>query len=145
TQIGSNLAMPLVILGLILGALQLVDLGIILFSLAVLFQLVTLPVEFNASSRALATLADGGYVSSSEIRPIRSVLSAAALTYFAALVTALLQWVYLFTRRGRRGGIRHDRPGTERPQPRPPDGPGGLAGHGQGPVRRRRPGRGHGR
>ncbi|HLS88760.1 MAG TPA: zinc metallopeptidase [Sphingobacteriaceae bacterium] len=102
TQIGSNLAMPLVILGLILGALQLVDLGIILFSLAVLFQLVTLPVEFNASSRALATLADGGYVSSSEIRPIRSVLSAAALTYFAALVTALLQLVYLFTLRGRR-------------------------------------------
>lgn len=102
TQFGSNLAMPLVILGLVLGALHLVDLGIILFSLAVLFQLVTLPVEFNASSRALASLADGGYVSSSEIRPVRSVLSAAALTYFAALVTALLQLVYLFALRNRR-------------------------------------------
>lgn len=102
TQIGSNLAMPMVILGLVLGALQLVDLGIVLFSLAVLFQLVTLPVEFNASSRALASLADGGYVSSSEIRPIRSVLSAAALTYLAALVTALLQLLYLFALRSRR-------------------------------------------
>ena len=69
--------------------------GIVLFSLAVLFQLVTLPVEYNASSRAVATLTNSGMVSGEEERGVRRVLSAAALTYVAALLVSAMQLLRL--------------------------------------------------
>ena len=69
--------------------------GVILFSAAVLFQLVTLPVEFNASSRALRLLQDNGILASDEIGKTRKVLSAAALTYVAGAIGAILQLLRL--------------------------------------------------
>ena len=79
--------------------------GILLFSAVVLFQLVTLPVEFNASKRSLAALEGQGILSDSEIRPVRKVLSAAAFTYVAAAAVAvanLLRLLILFTGGNRR-------------------------------------------
>ncbi|EKP93738.1 zinc metallopeptidase [Thermaerobacter subterraneus] len=102
TQFGSQLAFPLFFLGLILNLASLQNLGILLFSLAVLFQVITLPVEFNASSRALATLAGGGYLRGEEVQGARNVLQAAALTYVAAMVMAVMQLLYLLALRGRR-------------------------------------------
>ncbi|GAB6875841.1 zinc metallopeptidase [Thermaerobacter litoralis] len=102
TQFGSQLAFPLFFLGLIMNWAPLQNLGILLFSLAVLFQVITLPVEFNASSRALATLAGGGYLRGEEVRGARAVLQAAALTYVAAMVMAVMQLLYLLALRGRR-------------------------------------------
>jgi Zn-dependent membrane protease YugP len=102
---GSSLAFPLFFIGLILGrgGLFLMDLGIILFSVAVLFQVLTLPVEFNASSRALQMLEGGGYLSrGQEIAGARKVLSAAALTYLAATAMAVLQLLRLLVLRGSR-------------------------------------------
>lgn len=102
---GSSLAFPLFFIGLILGrgGLFLMDLGIILFSAAVLFQVLTLPVEFNASSRALQMLEGGGYLSrGQEITGARKVLSAAALTYLAATAMAVLQLLRLLVLRGSR-------------------------------------------
>lgn len=88
-NIGSNLAMPLVILGLVLEMFGLCYLGIIAFSLSALFQLVTLPVEFNASNRALAALRESGRFSDTDLSNANKTLRAAALTYVAALATAL--------------------------------------------------------
>ena len=102
TQIGSTLSYPLVLLGLFFGATPLMDLGILLFSLVVLFQLVTLPVEFNASRRALKTLESSYILDSDEVRQSGKVLTAAALTYVAALATALLNLMRLNAIRGRR-------------------------------------------
>ena len=102
TQIGSTLSYPLVLLGLFFGAVPLMDLGILLFSLVVLFQLVTLPVEFNASRRALKTLESSYILDSDEVRQSGKVLTAAALTYVAALATALLNLMRLIAIRGRR-------------------------------------------
>lgn len=102
TNIGSRLFYPVILLGMILGMPQLLDIGIILFSLVVVFQFVTLPVEFNASSRALASLEQLGILGSDELRGSRKVLSAAALTYVAALVTSLLQLIRLLALRNRR-------------------------------------------
>ncbi|MGI5854488.1 MAG: zinc metallopeptidase, partial [Bacillota bacterium] len=80
-----------------------VDLGVILFAAAVAFQLITLPVEFNASNRAMAMLEGHGYLSrGEELQGARKVLSAAALTYIAATAVALLQLVRLLLLRGRR-------------------------------------------
>lgn len=101
-NIGSGAAVPLILIGLFLNMVGLVYLGIILFSLAVLFQLVTLPVEFNASRRALQTLNDTGMVTSEESAGVSKVLSAAALTYVAALLSSLLQLVYFITLAGGR-------------------------------------------
>ena len=70
---------------------MLINLGLLLFSLAAVFQLITLPVEFNASSRALATLENTGYLAPDELGGARAVLRAAALTYVAALIVALAQ------------------------------------------------------
>ena len=95
TRIGSSLAMPLFLIGLILAVEPLVYLGIIFYATAVVFQLVTLPVEFNASNRAMAALNDGGSLSSSELDASRKVLTAAALTYVAALATSLLSLLRL--------------------------------------------------
>jgi Zn-dependent membrane protease YugP len=100
TQIGSWLAWPLLLLGFILGALSLVKLGIILFSVAVLFQIVTLPVEFDASRRAVAILGQHGILTTQELQGTRSVLSAAALTYVAAAAAAVLQLLYFLLRAG---------------------------------------------
>lgn len=106
TQIGSWLAWPLLLLGFILGALSLIKLGIVLFSAAVLFQLVTLPVEFDASRRAVAILGQQGILTQTELAGTRSVLSAAALTYVAAAAAAVLQLLYFLMRAGLLGGRR---------------------------------------
>ena len=95
TRIGSTLAPYLVIAGLIFSFYPLAYAGIALFTLAVLFQLVTLPVEFNASGRALRVLDQQGYLSPEEMDGARAVLSAAAMTYVAAAISSLLQLVRL--------------------------------------------------
>lgn len=90
SNIGSNLAMPLIIIGFILGGSgKLITIGIILFAIAVLFTIVTLPVEFNASSRAIQMLESNGILNYDEINPAKKVLSAAALTYVAAAASAV--------------------------------------------------------
>jgi len=93
--IGSQLAFPLFFLGIILAAPSLVEIGILAFGAAVLFQLVTLPVEFNASNRAIEALEGGGYLLRNEIAPARKVLNAAALTYIAATIMAVMQLLRL--------------------------------------------------
>jgi Zn-dependent membrane protease YugP len=101
-QIGSQAAFPLFRFGLFFNLPGLLDLGILLFGAAVLFQIVTLPVEFNASSRAIALLESGGIISGAEVGPTRQVLSAAALTYVAATAVAVGQLLRLLMLRGRR-------------------------------------------
>jgi hypothetical protein len=96
--IGSNLTWILIIAGALLSISQLYTAAVLLFSGVVLFQLVTLPVEFNASSRAKAALASHGIVSQVELGGVNSVLTAAAMTYVAAALTAVLQLVYFFLR-----------------------------------------------
>ena len=88
-SIGSNLAMPLIILGLVLDMFGLCYIGILAFGLAALFQLITLPVEFNASRRALAALESSGRFSDTDLKNAGKTLRAAALTYVAALAVAL--------------------------------------------------------
>jgi Zn-dependent membrane protease YugP len=94
--IGSQLWIFPAFLGLILGSIGLVNVGLILFLAVVLFQLVTLPVEFDASRRALVALEGGGLLGSTEIDGARAVLRAAALTYVAALVASIGQLIYFF-------------------------------------------------
>jgi len=101
-NIGSSLGFPLAIAGLFLGLPFLVNVGIIFFSLAVAFYIITLPVEFNASSRAIRTIEDTGVLNYDEIDPAKKVLSAAALTYVAAAAVAignLLRLIMLTKRR----------------------------------------------
>jgi Zn-dependent membrane protease YugP len=86
---GSKLAMPLFVIGIFMQAVGLMYAGIILFSAAALFQLVTLPVEFNASSRAVAALEGNAILTSYELQGSKKVLTAAALTYVAALAVSL--------------------------------------------------------
>lgn len=88
---GSKLSWPVIIVGLILSRGPLITAGIILFSFAVVFQIVTLPVEFNASNRAVGILAQTGILQGPEVNQTRKVLSAAALTYVAAAATSILQ------------------------------------------------------
>lgn len=105
TQIGSSLSIPLVLLGYLMGNEPLVNIGILLFSLVTLFQLITLPVEFNASRRALVTLDQYRMVTEEEHQGVRKVLTAAALTYVASLLVSLanlLRLILLF------GGRRRD-------------------------------------
>lgn len=110
TQIGSNLAMPLVLMGILFSFDFLINLGILLFCAVVVFQLLTLPVEFNASRRAIATLsgAEGGYpvLEGPELTGAKKVLSAAAMTYVGALIVALANLLRLLvianSRRSRR-------------------------------------------
>ena len=97
SSLGSDLAWPLLIIGFIFMAQSLILAGIVFFSLAVLFQIVTLPVEFNASSRALQALPASGILSDSEVAGARKVLTAAALTYVAAATAAVLQLCLLYT------------------------------------------------
>ncbi len=96
TQVGSTLSMPLVFLGIILPAFEVfINVGIILFAFVTLFQLVTLPVELNASSRAVKILTAGNYVDDQERQGVKKVLTAAAMTYVAALATSLVSLLRL--------------------------------------------------
>jgi uncharacterized protein len=95
-SIGSSLAFPLIFLGFILGSLGLVNVGLALFTAIVLFQLITLPVEFDASRRALVALNDGGLLTSEELGGAKQVLGAAAWTYVAAFVASVAQLLYFF-------------------------------------------------
>ena len=114
-NLGSRLAMPLILVGLLLGygsemgmggglGELLIDIGLFAFLLAVLFQIITLPVEYNASSRALVQLRELNVLTQDEIPAARSVLSAAALTYVAAAASTVLQFLrlLLITRGNRR-------------------------------------------
>ena len=95
TQFGSMAAMPLLILGLILNTSTLVTIGIAAFGLSTLFQLVTLPVELDASRRALQTIQQNGLLTADEYPMAKKTLTAAALTYVAALATSLAQLLRL--------------------------------------------------
>ena len=92
---GSNLYFPLFLLGLVMSWDPLVNAGIICFGLTLLFALVTLPVEFNASSRAIRALGEGGYLDRDELAGAKAVLDAAALTYVASAISSLLHLVRL--------------------------------------------------
>ena len=96
-NIGAQLSWPLILIGVIIGGMgsPMVSLGILLFSLAVLFQIVTLPVEFNASSRAVRLLDETGILQGEEVGYTRQVLGAAALTYVAAAAGSILQLLRL--------------------------------------------------
>ena len=110
TNFGSKLAMPLILIGLLLGFLGnfsyfLVDLGILCFSLSLVFQLITLPVEFNASRRAMSTIEERELLTPEEQRGAKKTLRAAAMTYVAAVALSLaqlLRLIMLFGGRGRR-------------------------------------------
>ena len=99
---GSNLSWPLILLGVLFGLTKLVDIGIILFTLVLLFQIVTLPVEFNASKRAIGVIRDTGILYGDEITGAKKVLNAAALTYVAGVIATALQVLRLFLLFGRR-------------------------------------------
>lgn len=96
-NIGSRAAFPLIIIGALIGGMgsPLVNIGLILFSLAVIFQLITLPVELNASRRAITLLDQVGILGGQEVDQTRKVLGAAALTYVAALAASVLQLLRL--------------------------------------------------
>lgn len=104
-NIGSMAAWPLILIGLFMNgrtAIFLINLGILLFSAAVLFQLVTLPVEFNASGRAVKALENSGMLYPDEVGSVKKVLSAAALTYVASAAAMILQLLRLIIIGGRR-------------------------------------------
>lgn len=92
---GSKLSWPLILIGLVLGATSFLQIGIWMFVLAVLFQIITLPVEFNASGRAVRLLGDAGILRGEEVDQTRKVLGAAALTYVAAAASSILQLLRL--------------------------------------------------
>ena len=113
TNLGSKLAMPLILIGLLLSYLgnfsyMLVYAGIACFGLSLVFQLVTLPVEFNASRRALAAISSGNLLTEEEQKGARKTLTAAALTYVDATATALAQLLRLLVLFGGRGNRRRD-------------------------------------
>ena len=104
TQFGSAAAFPLIILGLFMNSGIMIDIGILAFGLSTVFQLVTLPVEINASRRALAAIEEGGLLMPDEYPMAKKTLTAAAMTYGAALAVSLAQMlrlVLLFGGRGR--------------------------------------------
>ena len=101
-NIGSNLSWPLFLIGLIFNWQPLITLGIVFFLLTVLFTLITLPVEFNASKRAMTALSSGGYLDADELDGAGRVLKAAAMTYVAAALTAVLQLLRLLALSNRR-------------------------------------------
>ena len=103
TNIGSRMAIPLFLIGFLFTIPGLMDIGIIAFSLAVLFQVVTLPVEFNASNKAVGLLVKANIISDTEeISAVKKVLNAAALTYLAAAAVAVMQLLRLIVLRNRR-------------------------------------------
>lgn len=104
-NVGSKIGIPLAIIGLVIGSMVgrwLFWAGILLYGLVALFQLVTLPVEFNASRRALQTIDDTGMLAGEEYKGARKVLTAAALTYVAALAVSLANLLRLILRNSRR-------------------------------------------
>lgn len=101
TQIGSSIAFPLAILGLVLGFPLLTEVGILLFCAVVIFQLLTLPVEFNASHRAIRTLREDNILDTDELKGAKKVLAAAAMTYVAALLVAFANLLRLLALRDR--------------------------------------------
>ena len=102
-RIGASVVeIPLAFIGLLFSINPLIDIGIWFFSFAVLFQLITLPVEFDASRRALAMVEDYGFLGAEETQMFKKVLSAAAMTYVAAAATAVVQLLRLMALRGRR-------------------------------------------
>lgn len=104
---GSTIAWPLILIGLFVGSGSsslLINLGILAFSLAVLFQIITLPVEFNASGRAIKILGESGLLYPEEIGAARKVLTAAALTYVAGAASAVLQLLRILILTGGRRG-----------------------------------------
>lgn len=103
-QFGSSLSFPLLLIGILFAIPFLAQLGVYLFTGVVLFQLVTLPVEYNASNRAIALLERGAYLTRQEIGGAREVLNAAALTYVAAALTAALNLFRLLLITGMLGG-----------------------------------------
>lgn len=119
TNIGSKLSMPLILVGILLSGYssyavgvgsdigyKIIYLGILLYGLAVLFQVITVPVEFNASHRALAILSDSQLLQQDEVRSARKVLSAAAMTYVAAMAQSLASMLRLIMIFGGRGNGR---------------------------------------
>ena len=102
TRIGSSLGIPLVLLGMVFTWRPLIMVGIVLYALVALFQLLTLPVEFNASRRALQTIESNQFLTEQEYRGAKKVLTAAALTYVAALASALATLLRLLLLAGRR-------------------------------------------
>lgn len=102
---GSWLAWPMIFFGMLIQSMHLMQLGIIAFSALVAFQLITLPVEFNASARAKAVLVKSGVLANrAEAEGVGKVLNAAAMTYVAATVTAIVQLIYFALRAGLLGG-----------------------------------------
>lgn len=101
TRIGSSLGIPLVLLGMVFTWRPLIMVGIVLYALVALFQLLTLPVEFNASRRALQTIESNQFLTEQEYRCAKKVLTAAALTYVAALASALATLLRLLLLAGR--------------------------------------------
>ena len=94
-NIGAKLSWPMILIGLLMGSIGLAKAGVFLFIFVVLFQLITLPVEFNASSRALSILKDKQILIGTELSGAKKVLNAAALTYVAALFSSILQLLRL--------------------------------------------------
>jgi uncharacterized protein len=107
-MLGSNLGMMVMGIGIMLHTTGMVWLGVAMFSAFVVFTLVTLPVEFNASSRAVAALVDTAIISSAEAADTKKVLDAAALTYVAAAISAVMQLLYYLMRSGILGGSQNE-------------------------------------
>lgn len=95
TNFSSSIYMILIFLGIIMNSFSMIQFGIMLFAVIVIFQVITLPVEFNASRRAIATLGGDGVLDAEELSGAKRVLGAAAMTYVAAMVTAVLQLLQL--------------------------------------------------
>ena len=113
-SIGTNIGWLVIFLAFMLGGVSTAGgtiaawVGVALFGTSTLFTLITLPVEFDASRRALVSLSEGGYVTAEELTGARKVLSAAAMTYVAAFVSSLLMLLYYALRLGLLGGSRND-------------------------------------
>lgn len=99
-QFGSWAAWPLLFMGFMFRSTSMIELGIVIFTGVVIFQLVTLPVEYNASNRAMAVLSEGGYLFGDELKGAKKVLDAAALTYVAAALMGILQLIRLLLMSG---------------------------------------------
>jgi Zn-dependent membrane protease YugP len=107
-NIGGNISWLLIMFGFMLSAMWLIELGILAFSLTVAFQLINLPVEFDASRRARIALKESGLVTEAEDKTVAKVLNAAALTYVAATLTSVLTLLYFLFRSGLLGGRRSE-------------------------------------